>query len=146
VLHVIAGARHEFYLRQYQARAPLPSLPEAVELEGFVEDVRGAYGRAAVVVAPLVASAGTNIKILEAMAMGKAIVSTPAGVNGIDVRHGRELLIARGAGEMADGIRALLGDAAERQRLERNARSAAERSWSWDRIAERQAALYRELL
>jgi len=45
-------------------------------VEGFVADVRPAYERASVVIAPLVASAGTNIKILEAMAMGKAIVST----------------------------------------------------------------------
>ena len=50
-----------------------------------------AYERAAVVVAPLVASAGTNIKILEAMAMGKAIVSTPAGVNGLDLAPGERL-------------------------------------------------------
>ena len=56
-----------------------------IVVEGFVADVRPAYQRAAVVVAPLVASAGTNIKILEAMAMGKAMVSTPAGVNGLDL-------------------------------------------------------------
>ena len=43
----------------------------------------------AIVIAPLLASAGTNIKIMEAMAMGKAIVSTPSGVNGLDLEPAR---------------------------------------------------------
>ena len=75
-LHVIAGQRHERFWDLHH---------ENVEVEGFVADVRPAYERATVVIAPLVASAGTNIKILEAMAMGKAIVSTEAGINGLDL-------------------------------------------------------------
>jgi glycosyltransferase involved in cell wall biosynthesis len=145
-LHVIAGARHEFYLRHYHAQVQLPPIPGNVELEGFVADVRPAYARAAVVLAPLVASAGTNIKILEAMAMGKAIVSTPAGVNGIEVRPGIDLLVTPSAVGMADAIRRLVEVPGERQRLEAAARRSAERAWSWDRISERQAALYRELI
>ena len=54
-------------------------------IDGFVADVRPAYRQAAIVIAPLLASAGTNIKIMEAMAMGKAIVSTTGGVNGLDL-------------------------------------------------------------
>ena len=55
-----------------------------VEIEDFVNDVRPAYERNGIVIAPLLASAGTNIKILEAMAMARAIVSTSSGVNGLD--------------------------------------------------------------
>src|SRR5262249_41243247 len=84
-LHIIAGDRHEYFLKRYAGRAQLDLSQAGIELEGFVQDVRPAYRRAAAVVAPLVASAGTNIKILEAMAMGKAIVSTPAGINGLDL-------------------------------------------------------------
>jgi hypothetical protein len=66
-------------------------------VEDYVADVRPAYERAAIVIAPLVVSAGTNIKIMEGMAMGKAIVSTPAGVNGLDIAAGCDVLIAETA-------------------------------------------------
>jgi glycosyltransferase involved in cell wall biosynthesis/GT2 family glycosyltransferase len=145
-LHVIAGARHEYFLEHYRSQVRLPDLPPAVELEGFVADVRPAYERAAAVIAPLVASAGTNIKILEAMAMGKAIVSTPAGINGLDLRNGHDLLVTPTAGGMARAIRDLCSDRALRVRLERNARRAAERDWGWERMAERQNAMYHRLL
>ena len=87
-LHIIAGTRHE----QYAVAADLAQ--PGIELEGFVADVRPAYRRATLVVAPLVASAGTNIKVLEAMAMGKAVVSTPAGVNGMDLAPGQDFVLA----------------------------------------------------
>ena len=71
-LHIIAGV-------ETSLAAP------NVEVEGFVPDVRPAYRRASVVIVPLTESAGTNIKVLEALAMGKPIVSTSVGMNGLDV-------------------------------------------------------------
>ena len=85
-----------------------------IELEGFVSDVRPAYRRATLVIAPLVASAGTNIKVLEAMAMGKAMVSTAAGVNGLDLSAGEDFVLVKTAEEMAAAIERLLSDAAAR--------------------------------
>jgi glycosyltransferase involved in cell wall biosynthesis len=143
---VIAGARHEYFLEHYRSQVRFPDLPPGIALEGFVADVRPAYQRATVVIAPLVASAGTNIKILEAMAMGKAIVSTPAGINGLDLRNGQDLLLTSTAAGMARAIRDVFADPALRARLERNARRTAERHWGWDRIAERQRAMYDRLL
>ena len=139
-LHIIAGARHE----QYKVDADL-TLP-GIELEGFVADVRPAYQRAALVVAPLVASAGTNIKVLEAMAMGKALVSTPAGVNGLDLTPGEDFLLAHTAAEMAAAIEKLWNEPATRAAIERAARARVERDYSWDSIARSQSALYRDLL
>jgi glycosyltransferase involved in cell wall biosynthesis len=139
-LHVIAGSHPE----RFPAQADLNQ--RHIELEGFVADVRPAYRRAAVVIAPLTASAGTNIKILEAMAMGKAVVSTPAGVNGLDLVDGRDFLLARTAPEMARVIEGLLADQLGRRALEVNARVLAESRYNWDRIAEKQARLYRELV
>ena len=115
-------------------------------LDGFVADVRPAYQRAALVVAPLVASAGTNIKVLEAMAMGKAVVSTPAGVNGLDLTPGEDFVLVHNAREMADAIERLLASPAGRARIEAAARARVERDYSWDVIARAQSALYRELL
>jgi glycosyltransferase involved in cell wall biosynthesis len=145
-LHIVAGARHEYFLDRYRDRVSLNLDQPGIELEGFVSDVRPAYERAAVVVAPLIASAGTNIKILEAMAMGKAIVSTPAGVNGLDLRPGEDFILARNASAMADAIESLLAEPKERERLGNSARTRAEREFSWDQIARRQAELYRELM
>jgi glycosyltransferase involved in cell wall biosynthesis len=138
-LHIIAGKNHKRIWRAATSTARHRAL------EGFVADVRGAYGRAAVVLAPLVASAGTNIKVMEAMAMRKAIVATPAGINGLDLRHGVEVLVARTGGEMAVAIEMLLGDGERRESLEREARRAAEAHYGWDRIGEAQAAMYHTL-
>jgi glycosyltransferase involved in cell wall biosynthesis len=135
--HVIAGANHE----RFPVAANLDQ--PAIELEGFVPDVRPAYVRASVVVAPLIASAGTNIKVLEAMAMGKAVVSTPAGVNGLDLSPGEDFVLVHSAAEMADAIEDLFRN---RSMLERNARATVERAFSWDAIAKVQSDLYRELL
>jgi glycosyltransferase involved in cell wall biosynthesis len=145
-LHIIAGARHEYYLERYRDRVTLNLDQPGVELEGFVSDVRPAYERAAVVVAPLIASAGTNIKILEAMAMGKAIVSTLAGVNGLDLVAGEDFVLAPGAAEMAQAIESLLSAPLARERLGAAARSRVELEFGWDDIARRQAELYRELM
>jgi len=135
-LHVIAGLRHQ---RFWDLQHP------GVEVEGFVSDVRPAYARATLVIAPLVASAGTNIKILEAMAMGKAIVSTEAGIHGLELTRGEDVMVAASGAEMADAITRLLDHPEQRIAIEKHARRTAEQSYSWDAIAERQAALYRAL-
>lgn len=146
-LHIIAGSRPEFFLERYKERVRPEIAQPGIELDGFVEDVRPAYRRAAVVIAPLLASAGTNIKIMEAMAMGKAIVSTPAGVNGLDeLENGRDVIVVRDGEEMAAAIAGLLVDPAARRKLETNARATAAARYDWDEIARRQEALYRELL
>ncbi len=111
--------------------------------------MRPAYERAAIVIAPLVASAGSNLKVLEAMACGRPVVSTPAGVNGLDVLPGEEFVLAGSGEEMAaadqcasvrfaGGMRARIGRCRAGRRVEE--------SYGWDSIAARQNALYRELL
>jgi GT2 family glycosyltransferase/glycosyltransferase involved in cell wall biosynthesis len=140
VLHVIAGARHEYYLDFYRKQVFAPRM----ELDGFVSDVRGAYARASAVIAPLTASAGTNIKILEAMAMGKAIVSTQAGINGLDVAGG--VLVEKDAAAFARALRLCLTDDAERRRLAHAARAIVERDYGWDEIGKKQRAMYEELV
>lgn len=144
-LHIIAGQRHEYFLERAVGRVNLDLSDPHITLDGFVSDVRQAYHRAAIVIAPLVASAGTNIKIMEAMAMQKAIVSTPAGINGLDLADGIEVCVAVTGGAMADAIARLIDNPAERKALECNARRAAVERYGWDRIARAQADLYRSL-
>ena len=144
-LHIIAGARHRSYVTQYSDRARVNLRQPGLEVEDFVADVRPAYERAAVVIAPLPASAGTNIKILEAMAMGKAIVSTPAGINGLDLEGGRDVVVAESAEDFAAALEQLLADPARRRTLETQARLTAEQRYGWDAIARAQRALYEGL-
>jgi glycosyltransferase involved in cell wall biosynthesis len=146
MFHIIAGARHRYFLERYQDRVHIDLNQPGIEVEDFVADVRPAYKRAAVVVAPLLASAGTNIKIMEAMAMGKAIVSTPAGINGLDLEPGKDVVVANTGAEIARAIRNLIEDPATRRTIEQQARETVERRFDWDVIAVRQKALYEELV
>jgi len=136
-LHVIAGQRHQRFWDLQHA---------GVEVEGFVSDVRPAYQRATLVIAPLVASAGTNVKILEAMAMAKAIVSTEAGIHGLELGRGTDVVVTDSAEAMAAAISRLLEAPHERAAIETHARQTAERVYGWDAIAREQKKLYESLL
>ncbi len=124
-LHVIAGTRLDL--------GPKIDDPR-IEVEGFVSDVRDAYARAEQVLAPLTASAGTNIKVLEAMAMGRVVVSTPAGINGLPLSPGTDVLVVETAAAMARTIKQVSGDTEMRHRIEAAARETA-LGYGWERIA-----------
>lgn len=150
-LHVIAGSRPEYYLERYLERYKDRAQPDfqqpRIELESFVADVRPAYERAAVVVAPLLASAGTNIKVMEALAMGKAVVSTPAGINGLhELRPGVDVVVVTDAVDMAAVTAALIDDPAVRDAIGCEARRTAERVYDWNVIAAVQRSVYDSLL
>lgn len=145
-LHIIAGPRYREALDRYKDLVTVDLDRPGIHVEAFVKDVRSAYRSASVVIAPLVASAGTNIKVMEAMAMGKAIVATPAGINGLDeLTPGRDVLVATTGPDMADAIRSLLSVPRLRHCLEHRARRTAERHYDWDEIARRQGELYQAL-
>ncbi len=145
-LHIIAGANHEYFLAYQSRQIQLPRLDRpGIEVQGFVSDVRPAYERAAIVIAPLVASAGTNLKILEAMASGRPVVSTPEGVNGLDLTPNVDFVLVHSGEEMADVIARLLASPEECRRLALAARNRVEAAYGWDEIASRQDELYRDL-
>jgi GT2 family glycosyltransferase/glycosyltransferase involved in cell wall biosynthesis len=125
-LHIIAGENCEYHLARFENSIRLDLAQPGIELEGFVADVRPAYNRAAIVVAPLMASAGTNIKVIEAMAMGKAVVSTPSGVDGLDLEHGKDVIVASTGPAIAKAILELFENQAMRRFVEHEARRTAE--------------------
>jgi len=114
----------------------LASLPAgmAVELTGWVEDVRPYIAAAAAYVVPLRIGGGTRLKILEAMAMGKAMVSTTLGCEGFEVVDGQELLIADEPSEFAAAVLQLLRQPETRERLGRAARRFAGSRYDWRMI------------
>lgn len=105
-----------------------------VSLTGYVSDIRPYIEEAAVYVVPLRVGGGTRLKVMEAMSMGKAIVSTSLGCEGIDVSPGRELLIADDAGSFAQAVVGLMKDRDRRRTLQVAARRAAEREHDWTQI------------
>jgi glycosyltransferase involved in cell wall biosynthesis len=145
-LVVVAGAEPEKYWRQFHKGKPLPRFGPRVQLYAFTRDLRPLYGRARVVAAPLAVSAGTNIKILEGMAAGKAIVATPVAVAGLGLRDGVEVLIRTSGPEFADGLIACLGNPALRNRIGTAARRTAELRYSWREFADHAYENYVSLL
>jgi len=116
-----------------------------VEVTGRVPDVRPYLACAAVVVVPLRVGSGTRLKILEAMAMGRPIVSTSLGAEGLDIRPGHDLEIADDAASFAAATVALLRDPDRCVRLGTHARRTVIQRYSWSVVAERLDLLYRTL-
>jgi len=102
-----------------------------IEVTGEVQDVRPHVHESSVYVVPLRIGGGTRIKIFEAMAMGKAIVSTSVGAEGLPVRHNENIVLADSPEVFAREIARLLGDPAERMRIGRAARTLVEKNYSW---------------
>ena len=108
-----------------------------IVLAGFVPTLREVYAQAAIVVVPLVSGGGTKLKVLEAMAMGRAVVTTPVGAEGIDARDGVELEIAATDEEFVRKTAGLLLDPERRNRMAAAARRLAERKYGWEVINQR---------
>jgi glycosyltransferase involved in cell wall biosynthesis len=88
-----------------------------VEFTGTVPDMRAEIAKASVCVVPLRIGSGTRLKILEAAAMAKPIVSTRVGAEGLDFVDGEEILLADEPGEFAEAVVSLLGDPARRRQV-----------------------------
>src|SRR6185437_12677257 len=99
--------------------------------------IRAHIARAAVTVVPLRIGGGTRLKVLEAMALGKAIVSTPLGAEGIDVTPEKDIVMAPDAAGLAREIDRVLGDRALARRLGEEARRLAVEKYSWRASAEK---------
>lgn len=107
--------------------ARLRALPDVV-LDGYVEDLTSAYGEAELVVCPVRAGGGTRIKILEAVAMGRAVVTTSVGREGLDFAAD-EMAVADDAESFANAVTALLDDPERRLRLVQRAEVRLQRHY-----------------
>jgi polysaccharide biosynthesis protein PslH len=111
------------------------SLP-SIQVTGRVEDIRPFVQRGAVYVVPLRIGGGTRLKIFEAMAMGKAVVSTTIGAEGLPLNPGKDVIIADQPQEFADTTLALLRDPSQRVQLGRAARELVETQFSWESVVQ----------
>ena len=135
--HVLeAVPEAQFYV---VGRSPHPRLMALTEtpgvfITGEVPDVRPYIHAARVYVAPLRVGGGTRLKLLEAMAMRKAIVSTPLGAEGYPVRDGEHLLLADTPDAFAAAVLSLLHDAPLRERLGEAAYHFVAEHYDWDAL------------
>lgn len=116
---------------------------EGVEILGFVPDIRPSIRKCKVFVAPILSGSGTRLKILEAMASGKAIVTTSIGCEGIEGKDKRHFLIADSAEDFADKVVELLLNPPLRMMLGNNARRLVEKKYDWKKINEKLDSIYR---
>ncbi len=106
-----------------------------VELTGFVPDLRPHLAAAGAVVVPLRLGGGTRLKIVEAMAMGKAVVSTTLGAEGIEAVPGRDILIEDQPATFADAVNRLLAEPDLARRIGGSARRLAVERYGWSEAA-----------
>jgi glycosyltransferase involved in cell wall biosynthesis len=106
-----------------------------VRVTGTVEDVRPHLGAAAVMVVPLRVGGGTRLKIFEGLAMGKAVVSTAIGAEGLPLEDGVHFLCADRPEVFAAAVLRLLDDAGLRRRLGAAGRRLVEERYGWPRVA-----------
>jgi glycosyltransferase involved in cell wall biosynthesis len=144
-LTVVGGADHLIHWRAF-TDSPEPPADERIRLLGFVADVRPLYVEANLVIVPTTVSAGTNLKVLEAMAMRRVVVSTTSGCAGLGLLHGHSAWIGDTPEAFAAGVATLIADPERREQIADAAWQHATRNFGWEAIGEKQRKLLRELL
>jgi len=134
-LYVVGGGVPD-WLRRLATGDP------SIVLTGYVDDPLPYIQRAAVFVAPVLSGGGTKLKVLEAMAVGKAIVSTSIGVEGIEGRDQEHFMVADSPEAFSSRVVSLLNDHVFRERLGTNARKRATEKYDWEAICEAMGRIY----
>lgn len=119
---------------------------ENIEITGFVPDLAELYDRSGVVIAPLRFGAGTQNKVLEAMAMGVPVVCTDIGFKGLEIESGEGVIHAPDSREFAQSVISLLQDAAIREKTGQKGLAIAREKFSWDGIALQLEHYWKEVL
>ena len=114
----------------------------SIQLLGFVENPIPYAQKAAVFVAPILSGSGTRLKLLEAMALGKAIVTTTIGCEGIEGMNGKDFLIGDQPAQFAAKVVDLLRNRNLRDQLGRNARKVVSDKYDWNMICEKMSRTY----
>lgn len=119
---------------------------ENIIVTGGVEDMRPYFDKAGVVVVPLRIGGGTRLKILEAMAMSKPVVSTSIGAEGIDTTPGTDILLADEPATFAQSVVDLLADDERQQNVGQAGRRLVEAKYDWHSIAKKLEQTYENFL
>lgn len=112
---------------------------------GRVDDVQPYYEQTMLCVVPLRAGGGTRLKILEAMALGRPIVSTSVGCEGIEVSDGINIMIADTAEAFVEKVMQMLGDPVLRDNIRSQARKLVEDKYGWNQLADKMTSILEQV-
>lgn len=130
--------------RNPSARLLARAVEANIQVTGTVSDIRPYMAQAAVYVVPLRIGGGTRLKIFEALSMGKAVVSTTVGAEGLPVVPGEHVVLADDPDDFARATLALLRDPTRRRALGHAGRCLVETRYSWTQVAREFEARCRE--
>ncbi len=119
---------------------------DGVEVLGFVNDIKEYFYRATVFVAPIISGGGTKLKVLNALAMGKAVVTTSVGAEGIEVTDNENIIIADDPETFAEKTVELLRNPEMVEELGRNAVTLIRKKYDWEIIAKKHRQIYKEIV
>lgn len=126
--------------------AALKSRPdESITFDESVKDIRESYKSASVMLAPIRGPGGTRLKILEAMASGCPVVTTPVGIEGIDATPGKEVLVGHSVKELVQATVELLQNPSLQERLVQQAYALVKNKYNWKKIGEELDQIYQEV-
>ncbi len=119
---------------------------EGVVVTGRVPEIKPYFAEATVFVVPLRIGSGTRLKILEALAMGKAVVSTAVGAEGLALQDGEEIIIADEPKDFANAVTRLLTDTVLRQQIGEKGRARVEQDYDWRNIGKKLITVYESVI
>ena len=124
----------------------LPTQTKNIEIVGEVDDAQEFMRSKAIMIVPLLSASGIRVKIIEGMALGKAIVSTKIGAEGLDVVQGEHIMLAETGQECADAISQLINNPEKLKQLGASARKLVETTFENNRISQKLEKFYKELI
>jgi glycosyltransferase involved in cell wall biosynthesis len=131
-------------------RFPTPEIlrfsSSSIKISPDIDDIRQAYNFSDVMLAPIYGPGGTRYKILEAMATGLPVVTTPTGIEGLGAIHSRQALIGDKPQELSQYTIRLLTEDALYQRLVKNGRKLVEDKFNWTTIADSLDKIYQKAI
>ncbi len=117
----------------------------SITVRGGIPDIRDAYAKAHVLLAPVFSGKGTRYKILEAMATGTPAVGTDIALEGLGITPGKEAIVANSASQMADAVVRLISDSRLRDDLAKNGKQFVTKNYDWKIISAKLGRIYRNV-
>ncbi len=116
-----------------------------IEVIGNLPDIRDAFSRAHVLVAPVFSGKGTRYKVLEAMAAHTPVVATPLAVEGLNIQSGKHALVGQNAAELISAIVKLIQDEKLQKKLAQNGYEFVKTHYDWHLIADKLDKIYQRI-
>lgn len=116
-----------------------------VKVTGGIPDIREAYARAHILLAPVLSGKGTRYKILEAMATGTPAIGTSIALEGLGITPGKQAIVANSAEDMAAAVVKVLSDKNLQKQLAINGKEFVSRNYDWKTISDKLDQIYQQV-